>query len=177
MTTKLNAQWIVGFTDGEGCFNLDVHIKNDMRWGLQMQPEFTVVQNSIDIQILHALKDYFGCGTVSVNRTDKTGTRYHYRVKSVKDLHEKIIPFFEQHQLKTKKQIEFKRFRNIVRLMNEGYHRVSLKNFLEIVDKGVELRERLRPAECLTGKANKRRKVDEQIEKLRLDLQQNSELS
>jgi hypothetical protein len=99
MTTKLNPQWIVGFTDGEGCFNLDVHIKNDMRWKLQMQPEFTIVQNEIDKPILHALKDYFGCGTVSVNRKDRTGTRYHYRVKSVKDLHEKVVPFFEQHQL------------------------------------------------------------------------------
>ncbi len=42
---KLNAQWIVGFTDGEGCFSLDVHVKNDMKWGLQIQPEFTIVQN------------------------------------------------------------------------------------------------------------------------------------
>jgi hypothetical protein len=143
MTAKLNSQWIVGFVDGEGCFNLDVHVKKDMRWGLQMQPEFTVVQNEIDIQILHALKDYFKCGSVSVNRTDKHGTRYHYRVKSVKDLNEKIIPFFEKHSLKTKKKIEFITFRKICRLMNQGYHRESLQNFLEIIDLGQNLRVRL----------------------------------
>ena len=105
MTTNINAQWIVGFVDGEGSFGLDVHVKKDMRWGLQMQPEFTVVQNEIDIQILHALKDFFQCGSVSLNREDKNGRRYHFRVKSVKDLTEKIIPFFDKHPLKTKKNI------------------------------------------------------------------------
>lgn len=145
MTTKLNAQWIVGFVDGEGCFNLDVHLKSDMRWGLQMQPEFSVIQNEIDVQVLHALKDYFQCGTVGVNRQDKHGTRYHYRVKSVKDFHEKIRPFFEKHKLKTKKNIEFQRFRSIVKKMHDGYHRQSLKNFLEVLDLGFDLRIRVRP--------------------------------
>ena len=144
MTTQLHAQWIVGFVDGEGCFNLDVHKKSDMRWGLQMQPEFTVVQNEVDVQILYAFKDFFQCGSVGVNRRDTYGTRYHYRVKSVKDLNEKIIPFFEKHSLKTKKKIEFQRFRRICVLLNEGYHRESLQNFLEIYDLGVELRIRIR---------------------------------
>jgi len=95
MTINLNAQWIVGFTDGEGCFNLDVHIKKDMRWGLQMQPEFTVVQNEVDILILYGLKEYFGCGNVGVNRRDKHGTRHHYRVKNVEHLHTIIVPFLK----------------------------------------------------------------------------------
>lgn len=140
MTTQLNAQWIVGFVDGEGCFNLDVHRKEDMRWKLQMQPEFTVVQNEVDIQLLYAFKDFFGCGSVGINRSDKHGTRYHYRVKNVKDLTEKIIPFFDKHSLKTKKKIEYIRFRRICLFMKQGYHRESLKNFLEIYDLGVELR-------------------------------------
>jgi hypothetical protein len=144
MTTQLNAQWIVGFVDGEGCFNLDVHEKEDMRWKLQMQPEFTVVQNEVDIQLLHAFKDFFQCGSVGVNRRDKHGTRYHYRVKSVKDLTEKIIPFFDKHSLKTKKKIEYIRFRRICLLMKEGYHRESLKTFLEIYDLGQSLRVRSR---------------------------------
>jgi hypothetical protein len=145
MTTQLNAQWIVGFVDGEGCFNLDVHVKPDMKFGLQMQPEFTVVQNEIDVQVLYALKDYFKCGSVGVNRQDKYGKRYHYRVKSGKDLAEKIVPFFEKHPLKTKKKIEFQRFREIVLKMHQGYHRDEVHRFLEVYDLGVALRERIRP--------------------------------
>lgn len=156
MTTQLHAQWIVGFVDGEGCFNLDVHVKKDMRWELQIRPEFSVVQNEVDIQILYALKDYFGCGTVQVNRQDHNGTRYHYRVKSVKDLMGKIIPFFEQHPLKTKKNVEFKAFRTICRLMNDGYHRQSLANFLNVIEQGENLRVRSRPKRA----SQKRTKVD-----------------
>ena len=144
MTSLLNPQCIVGFVDGEGCFNLDVHKKADMKWGLQMQPEFTVVQNEVDIQILYAFKDYFQCGSVGVNRRDEYGTRYHYRVKSVKDLNEKIIPFFDSHSLKTKKKVEYIRFRRICLLMQEGYHRQSLENFLDIYDQGEALRVRSR---------------------------------
>lgn len=151
MNTKLNAQWIVGFTDGEGCFNLDVHIKKDMKWGLQMQPEFTVVQNEVDIQLLYAFKDYFKCGSIAVNREDDYGKRYHYRVKNVKDLKEKILPFFEKHSLKTKKNVEFKTFRKIVLKMSAGYHRESLDNFLEIIDLGESLRVRSRPKKGQKG--------------------------
>lgn len=171
MTTNLNAQWIVGFVDGEGCFHLDVHVKKDMRWGLQMQPEFTVVQNEIDIQILHSLKDYFQCGAVTVFRKDKNGTRYHFRVKSVKDLNEKIIPFFENHHLKTKKKVEFQRFRKICRLMSQGSHRESLQQFLEIYDLGQSLRFRSREKSGTQGN-----KVVELVKNLRERLQENPDL-
>lgn len=171
MTTQLNAQWIVGFVDGEGSFGLDVHVKNDMRWKLQMQPEFTVVQKEVDIQILYALKDYFKCGSVAINRQDEYGTRYHYRVKSIKDLQKSIVPFFEKHVLKTKKGIEFQRFRRIVLLMHDDYHHKSLQNFLEIVEKGVELRERSRSA-----KGQKRTKVEAQLQILKAMLVDNPNL-
>jgi hypothetical protein len=174
MTTNLNTQWIVGFVDGEGCFNLDVHIKKDMKWGIQLQPEFTVVQHECDVQILYALKDHFECGSVSVNRKDKTSTRMHFRCKSVKDLKDNILPFFEKHSLKTKKGVEFKKFREIVNLMESGYHNQSLKNFLEIVDKGEALRVRVSTPN--PKKPSKRKKVEEQLQKLRTMLAENPNL-
>lgn len=169
--TKLDPQWIVGFVDGEGCFNLDVHVKKDMKWGLQMQPEFTVVQHEQDIQILASLKSHFQCGTVAVNRKDITSTRYHYRVKSVRDSMNSIIPFFEQHALKTKRNVEFKRYRRIVRLMNEQYHLKSLSNFLEIYDMGQSLRVRSGPK-----RGTKDEKVKQVIESLRKRLEEDPTL-
>ena len=166
MTTNLEVQWVVGFVDGEGCFNLDTHVKTDMLWGIQIQPEFTVVQHERDVQILYALKELFGCGSVGVNRRDSTSTRMHYRCKSVKDLHEKIIPFFEKHRLKTKKGVEFDRFRDIVRLMYDGYHNQSLKQFLEIIEKGEQLRFR-DPTKPVTANP-KRTKVNAILADLRL---------
>lgn len=168
---RLDPQWIVGFVDGEGCFHLDVHIKKDMKWGLQMQPEFTVVQHEQDIQTLESLKSHFQCGSVTVNRKDETSTRYHFRVKNVQHAMKSIIPFFEQYTLKTKRNVEFKRYRRIVRLMNEQYHLKSLSNFLEIYDMGQALRVR---SGYKRGKKDE--KVKQVIETLRKRLEEDPTL-
>jgi LAGLIDADG endonuclease len=97
MNIKLHNEWIVGFVDGEGCFSFSIFRNEGMRSGYQIQGEFTVVQHIRDIQVLHALKEHFGCGSVAVNH----GDRYHYRVKNLAHLLLIIIPFFERYPLNT----------------------------------------------------------------------------
>jgi hypothetical protein len=172
MSQKLHAQWIVGFTDGEGCFNIDIHLNPRTKWGIQIQPELTIVQNEIDEQILYDLKSYFECGSVTVNRKDHTGIRKMWRVKSIEHCHDKIIGFFEKHNLRTKKQIEFQRFSEIVRLMKQDYHTQSLKNFLEIIEKSQNIK--VRPSYYVPK--NKPNKTLERIQELHQMLQQNPDL-
>ena len=114
----LNAQWIVGFVDGEGCFHIGINKNQSMKFGVQVLPEFTVVQHEVDEQVLYALKAYFGCGVVRKNH----GTRLSYRVRGQENLRQKILPFFEKHQLKTRKRIDFAKFRKVVLLMEKGEH-------------------------------------------------------
>ena len=118
---NLEPQWIVGFVDGEGCFHVGINEHAEMKVGYQVLPEFTVVQHKRDVQTLHALKAYFGCGVVRSNH----GDRLAYRVRGKEHLLERIIPFFEQHQLKTKKRVDFQKFRKIVRMMAEDRHLTS----------------------------------------------------
>lgn len=115
---KLEAQWITGFVDGEGCFHVGINKNSEMTAGVQVLPEFTVVQHKRDVQILHALKEHFGCGVVRVNH----GDRMAYRVRSVAHLLEKIVPFFEKHKLKTKKRIDFQKFRRVLLKIKSGEH-------------------------------------------------------
>ena len=115
---NLEPQWIVGFVDGEGCFHVGINKHADMTAGYQVLPEFTVVQHKRDVQTLHALKDFFGCGVVRTNH----GDRLAYRVRSKEHLLERIIPFFEEHELKTKKRVDFQKFRKIVRMMGDDRH-------------------------------------------------------
>ena len=115
---KLDAQWIVGFVDGEGCFHVGINPHQEMTTGFQVLPEFTVVQHNRDVQILHALKSHFGCGVVRVNH----GDRMAYRVRGIKDLNEHIVPFFTKHPLKTRKNVDFIKFRRILDLMQKGVH-------------------------------------------------------
>ena len=118
---KLDAQWITGFVDGEGCFFVGINKHKEMTAGYQVLPEFTVVQHKRDVQILHALKAYFGCGVVRVNH----GDRMAYRVRSENHLLEHIVPFFEKHSLKTKKNVDFKKFRHILLKMKADIHLTS----------------------------------------------------
>ena len=115
---NLEAQWIVGFVDGEGCFHVGINPHSDMKVGYQVLPEFTVVQHERDVQVLHALKAYFGCGVVRRNH----GDRMAFRVRGQEHLRETIIPFFEKHSFKTKKRVEFAKFRRILLMMERGDH-------------------------------------------------------
>ena len=115
---KLDAQWITGFVDGEGCFHVGINPHSGMKTGFQVLPEFTVVQHERDVQILHALKAHFGCGVVRKNH----GDRMAYRVRSQEHLLERIIPFFEEHPLKSKKRVDFQKFRRILRMMEADGH-------------------------------------------------------
>ena len=133
---KLEAQWIVGFVDGEGCFHISINKNVTMTTGFQVLPEFTVVQHEQDVKVLHALKAFFGCGVVRVNRKDKTSTRMAYRVRNVKHLLDIISPFFLEHHLKTQKNVEFRKFRKVLLLMDKGKHLTNegLEEIQEIVN-------------------------------------------
>ena len=115
---RLEAQWVVGFVDGEGCFYVGINPHPEMQAGYQVLPEFTVVQHERDVQILYALKQFFGCGVVRRNHAERMA----YRVRNVQHLRERIVPFFEQHPLKTKKHLDFLKFRRILLLMERGVH-------------------------------------------------------
>jgi hypothetical protein len=115
---RLDAGWITGFVDGEGCFYVGINAHPEMTAGYQVLPEFTVVQHERDVQILYALKDYFGCGVVRQNHDNRMA----YRVRSVRHLLDAIIPFFEKHSLKTKKHVDFQKFRRILLLMEKEVH-------------------------------------------------------
>ena len=115
---QLEAQWVVGFVDGEGCFHVGLNAHAGMSAGHQVLPEFTVVQHERDIQILYALKAFFGCGVVRRNH----GDRMAYRVHSKEHLLRKILPFFMAHPLKTKKNIDFLKFRDVLLLMETDGH-------------------------------------------------------
>ena len=115
---RLDAQWVVGFTDGEGCFFVGINPHPEMTSGFQVLPEFTIVQHKRDVKLLHAIKKFFCCGVVRINH----GDRMCYRVRNLKHLAEIIVPFFSKHQLKSVKNVDFIRFRRIMELIKKGEH-------------------------------------------------------
>ena len=114
---ELSPEWVVGFTDGEGNFSVGIRRSPTVKIGFQVIPEFRVVQHMRDIDILHALKRFFGFGRVCRDHDE----RWEYRVRRLDQVRE-IARFFSEHQLKTKKRIDARKFAEVLRLMDEGRH-------------------------------------------------------
>lgn len=129
---RLDSQWIVGFTDGEGCFHISINRIPEMSLGWQVLPEFRIVQHEKDEFLLHEIRNYFGFGSVNINRKDNHGARKEFRVRGLDNLN-KIIEFFNKHQLRTSKKKDFKIFSKVIFMMNEKEH--LTKNGLDKIAK------------------------------------------
>ena len=117
-------QWVVGFVDGEGCFSISVVKNAGCRLGWQVQHEFSVTQAAPSKPALEELIEFFGCGTIiENNRSDNHRYRLmRYAVKRRSDLIDLIIPFFEEHPLRTAKQRDFESFCTVLSMMGAGQH-------------------------------------------------------
>ena len=118
---RLDAKWIVGFTDGEGCFHVSINKIPEMSLGWQVLPEFRIVQHEKDESVLFKIKEYFGFGEIRVNRKDFHGTRKEFRARGLENLN-KIIDFFNKNSLMTSKRKDFKIFSEVIHLMNNKEH-------------------------------------------------------
>ncbi len=114
---RLDAKWVVGFVDGEGCFHIGINRQPRMRLGWQVLPEFRVVQHRRDVQILNKMQSFFGCGSVGVNN----GDRMEFRVRGLENL-TRVVEFFEDNPLRTKKQEDCAKFTRIVKKLKSGEH-------------------------------------------------------
>ena len=117
-------QWIVGFVDGEGCFSISVVRNTGCRLGWQVQHEFSVTQAATSRPALELLVQEFKCGRVIENqRHDNHRVRLlRFSVKRRVDLMVRVVPFFEEHLLRTAKRSDFQRFASVLRVMQVGAH-------------------------------------------------------
>ena len=137
---ELSAEWVVGFVDGEGCFHVSLNRQPSMTVGFQVLPEFVVVQHERDLQLLNGLKRFFNAGTVRRNH----GDRFCLRIRKL-DALTQVCEFFMAHPLKSKKNVDFRKFRKIVRLMQENQH-LNPEGLLVVVDLALAMNTEQRPA-------------------------------
>ena len=80
--------YIVGFADGEGSFNVSIKKRLDYKESWKLTASFNISQK--DRVILAWVKHILGCGTL---RERKDGIVY-YEVTNITSLHDVIVPFF-----------------------------------------------------------------------------------
>ena len=117
-------QWIVGFVDGEGCFSISVVRNPGCRLGWQVQHEFSVTQGASSRHVLELLIEEFGCGAVieSKRHDNHREPLLRFSVKRRLDLIDVVVPFFEEHPLRTAKRLDFERFASVLQAMQTGVH-------------------------------------------------------
>jgi hypothetical protein len=100
--------YLAGFTDGEGCFGLNVHTYN---YSPVVRPcaAFTINLRADDIPILRLIRSYFGFGTITRGSFNKTTRKnqWTFRVTTVSLLVSSVIPHFERFPLRAKKSRDF----------------------------------------------------------------------
>src|SRR5579885_2619609 len=64
--------YISGYVDGEGCFTVSIAPRATLLVGWEVRPGFSVSQNGDRAEVLHAIKAYFGCGSIRPDRSDHT---------------------------------------------------------------------------------------------------------
>lgn len=133
------ASWISGFTDGEGSFVISVINNPTTRFGKQIFPEFVITQSAKSLSALEAIQKFFDRGTIVLNKRYDNHHEHIYRycVRSISELEEIIIPFFDLFPLKTFKQNDFVLFKKVVGMMSEKKHlkKDGWNKILEIASK------------------------------------------
>lgn len=113
--------WVAGFVEAESCFFINTIKSKSYKTGYQIKLDFSVVQHSRDKLLIESFVNYFNCGTVYEN----TG-HVKFVVTKLSDIQDKIIPFFQKHNLQGFKLSDYDKFCRVAKLMQEKAHLTSV---------------------------------------------------
>ncbi len=136
--------YIAGFVDGEGSFNVSLRKREDHSLGWQVILTLNVAQR--DKTVLALMKHHLGCGRLQER---KDGVWY-YVIQNSVIIEKRIIPFFKKYPfLSSNKKKNFSIFSQITNMIFKKEH-LSNKGMLKII----ELREKLNEGKGRTRKYN-----------------------
>lgn len=122
----LNPNYISGFSEGEGCFSVNISSKTN-----QIIATFIIELHNRDILLLHKIQKFFkNTGFINSSLTRKSA-RFYISRKS--DLINKVLPHFDVYKLQGNKLKNYLIFKEIVLLINskahltpEGFNKIKL---------------------------------------------------
>ena len=121
----VSKEYVVGLTDGEGCFYVNVGKSSLYRSGFRIQLHFHLKMQEKDRNLLEKVKNTIGCGAVYFQKEQRANHAqcYRYTVSSQSDILNIVIPFFRHHPLQSySKNVNFELFCKIAELVKSGAH-------------------------------------------------------
>lgn len=146
---NLSDSWLSGFTDAEGCFNINIQSKLKTVTGYRVVLRFLLDQKNAKPDLLH-IRNLFGFGQVNLRK--ETENVYRYSNNSFKGLLS-VHDYFLSFPLKTKKNKSFQNWLEVYNMVLNKEHLIpeGLKK-IKILAKQVNLNNSLNNK---TGSANK----------------------
>lgn len=131
-------KWFLsGFIDGEGSFCLNIKNRQDVKYGLRIEPAFYVYQHEKNIRILEIVRQMFGCG--SIHRKTSPYNVFTYQISGIKPCYTKVIPFFKKYPLIVKSKT-FEIFEEGVEFMISKQH-LSKDGLIHLIDLSYEMNQ------------------------------------
>lgn len=124
MNSKLDPNYIGGFVDGEGCFSVSINKKRGNR-SPEVRLLFEIELEESDEEILHRISKTIGCGKIyRVIYSKHPNWKPHSKLKvgNLKDIVEKVIPFFQKYPLQAKKRFQFEKFCRVAEIVKSKHH-------------------------------------------------------
>ena len=150
--------YLAGFTDGEGSFNVSFRKRDDYKIPWKISLCFNISQK--DQVILSIFKKHLKCGTIRERKNDGI---WYYEVNNFNAIQANIIPFFNRFGfLSAKKKRDFSKFKQIAKLIENGDHLT-----IEGIQKILEIRKEM-------NDGGKRKYSDEEILRILRDYMPNT---
>ena len=106
-------QWLVGFTDGDGCFSISKTVADNgaNKWNLT----YKLTQSKVNAKLIYYIKSTLVCGHVTTSN-DKID----FRIKDLKNIRNSIIPIFEKYPLLTSKYFDYIKFKEVLEILENN---------------------------------------------------------
>ena len=127
--------YLLGFTDGEGCFSVSLKHEKTTRFGWALDPVFQITQHKINKNILEMFQKTLRCGRI-IHKSGQPDILL-FLVDNRRQLVEKVIPFFKRYPLIAKKN-DFQKFKEIVIGLENKMH-FKPETFKILIKKAFEM--------------------------------------
>ena len=108
--------FITGIFDAESSFVVTILKNPRYKTGWNVQARVQIKMHEIDRALIENISKYFN-NVGYISKPNEKNLTVEFRVSTLKDLIETILPHFDKYPLKTKKHVDFLLFKNIVLLM------------------------------------------------------------
>lgn len=112
-------QWVIGFSEGESCFFIDIINSKTHKVGYQVKMKFQITQHSRDLGLMSNLLKLLNCG----NLIEIVGrSAVDIVVTKISDIESKIVPLFTDFALKGNKNLDFLDFCKVLESIKNNDH-------------------------------------------------------